>query len=145
MEIARFPRNKLKAPTYIQHWCSTPLCGISGVRESLEKAIATGSLSDNLRAEKKALQRAANILPEHPELPNSQIVFLTDAKSVHNLPHIWRAADVDYRRTRFPCVEYTQSCRTYGEQHTRMVGEQGYNRAGTGCARLIQVTDCRFR
>ena len=50
--------------------------------EHLEKQSAVGSLSDSTRAERKAIELAANILTNHPHSTNSQIVILTDAKTV---------------------------------------------------------------
>ena len=50
--------------------------------ERLEKNTTTGSHSDNFRAERKAIELAAKILTSHTHSTNSQIVFLTDAKSV---------------------------------------------------------------
>jgi ribonuclease HI len=50
--------------------------------DRIEKSIATGNLSDCFRAERAALELAANFLLNLPISPNSQIVFLTDAKSV---------------------------------------------------------------
>ena len=50
--------------------------------EHLEKATAIGSLSDSTRAERKALELAAKILTSDPHSKNSQIVILTDAKTV---------------------------------------------------------------
>ena len=51
-------------------------------REHLEKASPIGSLSDSSRAERKAIELAANILTSHPHSTNSQIVIITDAKTV---------------------------------------------------------------
>ena len=50
--------------------------------ELLEKATVTGSLSDSTRAERKAIELAANILTSHTQSPNSRIVIFTDAKTV---------------------------------------------------------------
>ena len=50
--------------------------------ESIEISLATGRHSDNFRAEKEALEKAANLLSAQPDSQNRQIVFLTDAKSV---------------------------------------------------------------
>ena len=50
--------------------------------EHLEKASTIGSLSDSSRAERKAIELAANFLISHPHSTNSQIVILTDAKTV---------------------------------------------------------------
>ena len=50
--------------------------------EHIEKANTIGSLSDSSRAERKAIELAANILTSHPNSTNSQIVTLTDAKTV---------------------------------------------------------------
>lgn len=50
--------------------------------EHLEKATAIGTPSDSTRAERKALELAARTLSSHPHSKNSQIVILTDAKTV---------------------------------------------------------------
>ena len=49
-------------------------------REILKRSIPTGKTSDSLKAEKEAIEEAVNLLSN--SAPNSNIVILTDAKTI---------------------------------------------------------------